>query len=86
MRNQLYFSMVAVGLIVGTSALADDANHGGKPAEAMGPVYEMMVSGKMMHMQAMQAADGGQWIVISRKEAETILGMDLGKTVFIPMK
>ena len=86
MKNTLRIGMIAAAMFGAAAAYADDNNHNGKPQDGYGPVGEMMMMGKKVHFQAIQAADGGHWVVISRKEAEELLGVDMGKTVFIPLK
>jgi hypothetical protein len=72
MKKLLLMSIVAAGFFCVSS-----------PSFAMpfmpnfGPVYEMKTGDHMMHMQMIQDADGDQWVVMSRKEAEQLLGQTL---------
>ena len=79
-------AVITMGLLGGSVAFADDANHNGKPQDGYGPVMEMMMMGHKMHMQAIEAGDGGQWVVLSRAEAEMLLGSSMDKTAFTKLK
>ena len=71
------------------SAFADDCNSGGKRSciSAFGDPYEGTVGGHKMHMQFIEDSTGSQWVVVSREEAEAMMGMKLAdrKYVKIPM-
>jgi hypothetical protein len=45
----------------------------------------MKMGGHMMHLQMLQDADGGQWVVMSRAEFEKMSGESLGKYKFTMM-
>ena len=77
MKKLLLMPMLVIGL-VGASA----------PSFALpsvpnfGPVVEMEMGGHMMHVQMLQDANGGQWVVMSRAEFEQMAGTSLGKYKF----
>ena len=79
-------SVLAAAVALPSLAFADDANHGGKSPEFFGPVMEMMMMGHKMHVQAIEASDGGHWVVLSRAEAEMLLGSSMDKVTFTKMK
>ncbi|MGA2486112.1 MAG: hypothetical protein ABSF49_08985 [Roseiarcus sp.] len=80
MKKLLLMPMLVIGLF-GASA----------PSFALpsvpnfGPVIEMKMGGHMMHLQMLQDADGGQWVVMSRAEFEKMSGESLGKYKFTMM-
>ncbi len=76
MKTLLFASTIAMGALGFSSA--GWATMAGHPAlQTFGPVYEMKSADKTMHMQLIEDKDGGQWVIMSREEAEMLLGMKL---------
>jgi hypothetical protein len=71
--------LVASALVIGTVGFASPsfAVMNGHPVEAFGPVVEMKMGTHMMHVQMIEDPSGGQWIVMSREEAEEMFGTKL---------
>lgn len=81
MKKAILASLIGVtvlGLSSASFALGGKENM----LKQFGEVYEMKVGDHMMHMQLIQDANGGQWVVMSREEAETLLGGSLGSHKF----
>jgi len=86
MKSLLVASALTVGVFgLASSAFADDCNSGGKRSciSAFGDPYEGTVGGKKMHMQFIEDSAGSQWVVMSREEAEGMMGMKLGEHKFV---
>ncbi len=84
--NKVVFASVVAASVFGFASASFAV--GGKenlPMKQFGPVVEMMVAGHMMHMQFIEDSTGGQWVVMSREEAEMALGVPLGKYKFEKM-
>ncbi len=83
MKSQLLAVAVAIGLVgMSSSAFAVGGKENQPMPPMFGPVVEMEVGGHMMHLQMIEDANGGQWVVMSREDAEQLLGESLGKTKF----
>ena len=85
-KSFLFASIIAAAIALPSLASADDKIHGGKSPEFFGPVTEVMMMGHMMHVQTIEAADGGHWVVLSRAEAEMLLGSSMDKMAFTKLK
>ena len=77
MKTLLIASTLAVGALAFSTAGWAKTNDGHPPVQSFGPVYEMQSGEHTMHMQLIEDKDGGQWVVMSREEAEMLLGMKL---------
>jgi len=64
-------STLAIGALAFSSA-GGAKSDGHDPVEAFGPVYEMKFCDHMMHVQQTEDKTGGQWVVMSREEAELL--------------
>ncbi len=76
MKTLLFASAIAIGAL-GFASPSFATMNGHAAVQAFGPVYEMKTGDKMMHMQLIEDKDGGQWVIMSREEAEMLLGMKL---------
>ncbi len=76
MKTLIFASAIAIGA-VGFAAPSWATMNGHSALQTFGPVYEMTTGDKTMHMQLVEDKDGGQWVIMSREEAEMLLGMKL---------
>ncbi len=71
MKSIITASALAFG-IVGFASPSIALMNGHNAPEGYGTVYEMKMGDKMMHVQYIEDAQGGQWVVMSREEAESM--------------
>ena len=76
MKTLIVASTIAIGAL-GFASPSWATMNGHAAVQAFGPVYEMKHGEGTMHMQLIEDKDGGQWVVMSREEAEMLLGMKL---------
>ncbi len=72
MKIALLATTVALSLIAG-SAFAAGGKANQMPKD-FGPVQSVTVHGHEMHLQGLKDKDGGEWVVMSREDAEEMIG------------
>jgi hypothetical protein len=80
MKIALISSVVAVSLL--TTAAAYATGRSSDMPGAFGPVHTMMINGHEMHVQAFKDTKGGQWVVMSREDAETMAAHKFADEIF----
>lgn len=84
MKNVVLASVVALGVLAVAGAGFAATKHGWMGS--FGDTYEMMVNGAPMTMQLIEDAEGNQFVVMSRADAEKMFGQTLGGHTFTKMK
>jgi hypothetical protein len=83
MKKMLIASTVAVGFLGLTGAAWAVSKEGPpKPNAVYGPVYEWPAGEHNMHLQLIEDKDGGQWVIMSRQEAEILFNAKLDQHPF----
>ena len=82
MKTKLLAASIVIGLLAYASAAHAVGGKENQPLNAFGPVVEMEHGGHMMRLQMFEDPNGGQWVVMSREDAEALLGEPLGKYKF----
>lgn len=84
MKKYILASLVGV-TIIGLSSASFALGGKENMPKQFGDVYDMNVGDHMMHVQLIQDANGGQWVVMSREDAETMFHIPLGSRKFTPI-
>jgi hypothetical protein len=67
-------ALSAFALTVLASGAAFATGNGAHMRDEFGPVYTMQAGGHEMHVQAIKDNNGGEWVIMSREDAEAMMG------------
>jgi len=79
MKKILILSAFALSVVASGAAFA--TGNGAHMRDEFGTVYTMQMNGHDMHIQAIKDKTGGEWIVMSRDDAEALMGHKFGSDV-----